>query len=157
MQFGYFYALFMTKKSLLFFFLLLFVASSGYSQGKKYENLGDFDKKKIHFGFSLGLNGANFLSDVDISKVDSLINVDILTQNGFSLGVVTDFHITPELNLRVIFPTLSFGDRRIEYLFLKSGGGLTSIVKPVESTYLDVPVNLKYRSIRYQNFAAAKF
>lgn len=154
MQFGYFYAQFMTKKSLLFFFLLLFVASSGYSQGKKYENLGDFDKKKIHFGFSLGLNGANFLSDVDISKVDSLVNVDILTQNGFSLGVVTDFHITPELNLRVIFPTLSFGDRRIEYLFLKSGGGLTSIVKPVESTYLDVPVNLKYRSIRYQNFAA---
>ena len=126
---------------------------NGFSQSKPLLNLGDFDNKKVHFGFSLGLNTASFLMESDLSKSDSLIGLEILPQSGFNLGIISDLHLGPLFNLRFI-PTLSFSERRMEYTFLENDGSTTFYTKPVESTYLDFPINLKYRSLRYNNFAA---
>lgn len=117
-------------------------------------NLANFDEKKIHFGFSLGLNTSTFLMENDNSATDSLLRLEILPQSGFNLGIVSDIHLGPFFNLRFI-PTLSFGERRFEYTFLENTGEPSLILnKAVESTYLDFPLNLKYRSMRYNNFAA---
>jgi hypothetical protein len=124
------------------------------AQQKTLLNLGDFDEKKIHFGFSLGVNTSSFIMESDLSKSDSLIRLEVLPQSGFNLGIVTDLHLGPLFDLRFI-PTLSFGERRLEYTFLENTGKPSTVLsKAVESTYLDFPLNLKYRSIRYNNFAA---
>lgn len=124
------------------------------AQQKTLLNLGDFDEKKIHFGFSLGVNTSSFIMESDLPKSDSLIRLEVLPQSGFNLGIVTDLHLGPLFDLRFI-PTLSFGERRLEYTFLENTGKPSTVLsKAVESTYLDFPLNLKYRSIRYNNFAA---
>ena len=124
------------------------------AQQKTLLNLGDFGEKKIHFGFSLGVNTSSFIMESDLSKSDSLIRLEVLPQSGFNLGIVTDLHLGPLFDLRFI-PTLSFGERRLEYTFLENTGKPSTVLsKAVESTYLDFPLNLKYRSIRYNNFAA---
>ena len=124
------------------------------AQQKNLLNLGDFDEKKIHFGFSLGVNTSSFIMESDLSRSDSLIRLEVLPQSGFNLGIVTDLHLGPLFDLRFI-PTLSFGERRLEYTFLENTGKPSTVLsKAVESTYLDFPLNLKYRSIRYNNFAA---
>jgi len=124
------------------------------AQQKTLLNLGDFDENKIHFGFSLGVNTSSFIMESDLSKSDSLIRLEVLPQSGFNLGIVTDLHLGPLFDLRFI-PTLSFGERRLEYTFLENTGKPSTVLsKAVESTYLDFPLNLKYRSIRYNNFAA---
>lgn len=143
-----------TLKKIAFIALLIFALSKVNAQEKTLLNLANFDEKKIHFGFSLGVNTSSFLMKSDLAQTDSLIRLEVLPQSGFNLGIVTDLHLGPLFNLRFI-PTLSFGERRLEYTFLENTGKPSTILsKPVESTYLDFPINLKYRSLRYNNFAA---
>ena len=129
-----------------------------YSQRKKVQNLANFDQRIVHFGFALGGNSADFAMAHDVRKTDSLIVLETDRQAGFNIGIIADLHITPLLSLRLI-PTLSFTQRNIEYTFLdgllKNGQRKVSvIIKPVESTFIDIPLYLKFRSVRLNNFAA---
>jgi len=73
---------------------------------------------------------------------------------GFNLGIVSDLHLGPNFSLRFV-PALSFAQRNLEYT-RQTTGKFTQIqtVKPVESTYIDLPLNIKFRSNRDKNFAA---
>jgi len=126
-----------------------------YSQRKKVQNLANFDQRIVHFGFALGGNSADFAMAHDVRKTDSLIVLETDRQAGFNIGIIADLHITPLLSLRLI-PTLSFTQRNIEYTFLdgllKNGQRKVSvIIKPVESTFIDIPLYLKFRSVRLNN------
>ncbi len=117
-------------------------------------NLSEFDDKFMHFGFSLGVNSSDFTMEYDLRRNDSLMLLEVDPQLGFNLGIVSDLHLGEHFNLRFI-PTLSFSQRNVEYTFSRFRGEEgRSFVKPVESTYLDFPLNLKLRSKRDKNFAA---
>ncbi len=108
----------------------------------------------MHFGFSLGINSSDFTTEFDLSRNDSLKLLQVDPQLGFNLGIVSDLHIGTHFNLRFI-PTLSFSQRNVEYTFTRFRGEEDrTFVKPVESTYLDFPINFKMRSARDRNFAA---
>lgn len=124
-----------------------------YTHKKVVENLRDFDKKKMHFGFALGFNIADFNLENDLSRDPELLGLIVERQSGFSIGTVADYHILPELNARFLF-ALSFAQRNLNYTYDRGTGVQSIVTKPVESTYLDFPLNLKYRSLRYNNFAA---
>jgi hypothetical protein len=117
-------------------------------------NLERFDDKWVHFGFSLGVNSADFRVDADRSANDSLKILESDPQLGFNLGIVADLHLGTFFNLRFI-PTLSFCQRNLNYTYSTPGNERPTVyAKPVESTYLDFPLNLKFRSARAGNFAA---
>ena len=140
----------------LFILLFLFsLTSVGFSQRKMAKNLARFDSRKIHFGFSLGLNSGGFaLHRHEFSSVsDSLASIDVVSQGGFSLGIISDYHLHPLVNVRFV-PTLVFGQRNLDYKFISNEGDLNEREVVVESTYLDFPILLKYRSYRLNNFAA---
>lgn len=124
-----------------------------FSQKKKVENLPGFDHKIIHFGFTLGVNSSDFVLKHNLARVDSLLSLQGQKQSGFNLGIVSDLHMSPLLNLRFI-PALSFAQRNLEYIFLNRRGERELIVKAVESTFIEFPLNVKYRSERLNNFAA---
>lgn len=113
----------------------------------------DFDQRKFHFGFKLGINSANFIMESDLAKGDSLLVLQVVPQSGFNLGILADMHMGKYLNLRFI-PQLGFTQRNLQYVFLEPDSSMRSVTKPVESTYLDFPLNLKFRSARINNFAA---
>lgn len=136
--------------------LLFFLTSTLLmAQESKVKNLQRFDQKKIHFGFSLGVNSAHMSVHRKPynSLRDSLASIDVISQSGFNLGIVSEFHLHKYFGVRFV-PTLVFGQRNFDYKFVDPMGEVYIESEIVESTYLDFPILFKYRSARLNNFAA---
>jgi len=120
----------------------------------KVENLPNFDLHRFHFGFALSYNTSDFQMKLDPQAPfrDSLLVLQHLKQPGFNLGIVASLNVNPYLSLRFV-PSLSFQERILQYEFRKADGSSEYFQKPVESTYLEFPLLLKYRSARINNFA----
>ena len=112
-------------------------------------NLPNYDRKVIHFGFLIGLNSMDFkISQNNISS-DSLFILQSQEQKGFNLGIVSNLRLGRNSDLRFL-PTLSFVSRRINYS-IKTKDLVEQINKEVESTFIEFPINLKFKSNRYNN------
>ena len=137
------------------FLLIIFLCFSLFSYGqrhKKPQNLPRYDFKKIHFGFTLGINSLNFnlAKNDDFLNNDSLLTLLASDQKGFNLGIVSNLRLGKYTDLRFI-PTLVFGERILNYRF-SNQSNLSLTDKRIESTLIDFPVSLKYKSARYNNF-----
>ena len=139
------------KKTLIFLLLISSFSSFG-QRHKKPQNLPRYDFKKIHFGFTLGINSLNF----NINKNKKFLDNDTLLstlsqdQKGFNLGIVSNLRLGRYTDLRFI-PTLVFGERILNYQF-NEASNMNLNDKRIESTLLDFPISLKYKSERYNNF-----
>jgi hypothetical protein len=118
------------------------------------ENLPNFDLHRFHFGFLLSYNTSDFYMKLKPGALgtDSLLFVDHVRQPGFNLGIVASLNMNKNLSLRLL-PTLSFQDRILRYGFRRQNGTVADFDKTVESTYLEFPLHLKFRSDRIRNFA----
>jgi len=149
---------------------LLYIAFSGlfllfhidsFSQKQKPKNDSWYDDKRVHFGFSLGLN----LMDFDITPSRTplasdpqrylLPEVSILNP-GINIQVVTNFRPARYFDLRFL-PGVSFGQRNLRYYtILKSPDGDTydatyDETQRIESSFLEFPLLLKYKGDRLNN------
>jgi hypothetical protein len=122
-------------------------------RNKKSQNLSRYDFQKIHFGFTLGINELNFNVKKNSNTItnDSLKTLYSKSQKGFNLGIVSNLRIGKYTDLRFV-PALIFGERQLEYSFSDSLN--TNEVKKIESTLIDFPIYIKYKSERYNNFRA---
>ena len=112
-------------------------------------NLPNYDNKPIHFGFLIGLNTLDFKL-IPVSNIyDELFVIQSQNQKGFNLGVVSNARLRNNLDFRFI-PTLSLAERRIFYS-LNVNSILTNENKKIESTFVEFPVSIKYKSSRYNN------
>jgi len=126
----------------------------GMAQRDIPENLPEFDNRWAHFGFSLGLSSNGFAIDPDLTKTDSLISLEVRSQPGFNINVVSELHMGSFFGLRFT-PGIAFLSRDLEYRFYgPNGPETTPVVKSIESTFIDIPIALKYRSARVNNFAS---
>jgi hypothetical protein len=116
-------------------------------------NLPNYYHEKLHFGFTLGINRANFLIRPveNFERFDTLKAVLSQPKMGFNLGIVSELRLHKYVTLRFV-PNLSFAERNLEYYF----EGVDTIVrsKMIESTFLNFPLDLKLRSKRVKNFGA---
>lgn len=135
------------------FFILISFASEAFSQINAVENLPKYDKQKIHFGFMLGINNTDFKIDrnADFLFSDSLYVIESVDQSGFNLGIVTDYRLGNHFNLRFI-PGLSFAQRKMQYDIFHMGISQGTEERIVESTFLQFPVDLKFKSNRIGNY-----
>ncbi len=113
------------------------------------KNLPKYDHKTWHFGFTLGTNTMNFnVFPVDKSGyVDTILVIQPTMSQGFNIGIVANMKMAKYLDLRFV-PTLSFGQRDLKYT-IKIGPEEKEFVKSVESTFLDFPFSVKYKSKRF--------
>lgn len=129
------------------------------AQKAKPLNLPGYDREKLHFGFSLGVNKAYFvLYPADAAtKPDSILSVEAIPDWGFNLGIISDLRLHDYATLRFL-PALAFQDRAIEYRIdstsIPGTRAFYVVKKKVESTLLDFPLNLKIRSERLNNSSA---
>jgi hypothetical protein len=130
-----------------------------FAQKVKILNLPGYDKEKLHFGFSLGINKAYFVlfPETPPTKPDSMLSVDAIPDLGFNLGIISDLRLHDYATLRFL-PALTFQDRGIEYQIdstsVPGNSAFYTVKKRVESTLLDFPINLKIRSERLNNVSA---
>ena len=141
-----------TKYHIVLVFLFICFNSVAQSN-KKSQNLSRYDFQKIHFGFTLGINELNFNVKKNSNTItnDSLKTLYSKSQKGFNLGIVSNLRIGKYTDLRFV-PALIFGERQLEYSFSDSLN--TNDVKKIESTLIDFPIYIKYKSERYNNFRA---
>jgi hypothetical protein len=137
-------------------------------------NMTTYDQDLFHFGFVLGANqcfttirpipnlsshvfDSTYIPDI-LPLPDSarVLSVGSTPAIGFVISIVTNMRMGDHFDLRFI-PSLSFGDRSLLYNIQSYRLGDTStisITKKVPSTYINFPVEVRYKSIRYNNFRA---
>jgi hypothetical protein len=155
----------------LFLFLLVFPVIS-FGQRRIVINNPEYDRAKFHFGFVLGAN-QNLLTVRPISNIsgrvfDSTYIPDILPMPdsakvlsiwptpavGFVISIVANMRMGDNFDLRFI-PSLSFGDRSVEYnvqTYRKGDTISLNISKQIPSTYINFPFEIRYKANRYNNF-----
>lgn len=141
---------------LFFLALILIICHNTFAQRDVVLNLSGFDREKIHFGFYVGINnlGGKLTLNDQLFTNDTILSINLKPHSGFSLGVITDFHLGETWDFRVMFPSLVFGQRDFVYRLRNSEGKIFEDVRIIESTYLSVPMEFKYKSERYGNFRA---
>ena len=82
-------------------------------------------------------------------QADTLFILKSKNQKGFNLGIVSNFRLGRNADLRFL-PTLSFAERVINYT-IEIEEEIEEIKKDVESTFIEFPLNLKFKSNRYNN------
>lgn len=148
----------MFKRSCRHIILILlgvFTAASAFAQHKQPENLPKYDLAPYHFGFILGGNQMFFAIKPakDFVEQDTVYAVSCKPDIGFNIGIVTNLRLGDYFDLRFI-PTLSFGERNLVFTHYYKDSVFFNTEKKVESTYLDFPLELKFKSRRLHNSRA---
>ncbi len=142
-------------KRILILFIL--ISSISFSQKAKQQLYKNFDKRLLHFGFMLGVNSSDFnvYPKVNAYEQYGITSISNDAQPGGQLGILTTVKLgTPTIRFRFI-PTLSFQERVLNYTsidtfnFPKGKGE-----QRINSTNLDFPIMLQFRTRRYNNFTA---
>ena len=142
-------------KRILILFIL--ISSISFSQRAKQQLYKNFDKRLLHFGFMLGVNSSDFnvYPKVNAYEQYGITSISNDAQPGGQLGILTTVKLgTPTIRFRFI-PTLSFQERVLNYTsidtfnFPKGKGE-----QRINSTNLDFPMMLQFRTRRYNNFTA---
>tara|TARA_B110000037_G_scaffold147234_1_gene166310 strand:+ start:323 stop:1009 length:687 start_codon:yes stop_codon:yes gene_type:complete len=125
------------------FLSLFFLSTSIYSQrnNTKISNLQNFDQKKIHFGYYIGLNNYNYKLDY-LNNPNSNERINIENSFGFSVGLIGDLKLRKNLNLR-FEPGLKTNKLNVLYP--------NGEEREIKSTYIQLPLLLKYSAKRYNN------
>ncbi|MHB0754572.1 type IX secretion/gliding motility protein PorT/SprT [Polaribacter sp. M15] len=138
----------MIKKTLLFGFLLM-ISATFFAQRERVENLPTFDDRKIHYGFYLGLNQNDFKLNIRNSNVfDAGYTVE--PTYGFNVGLIAELRLHKNLSFR-FEPGLMTNSKNIIFNHLTNASNPRDSIREVGSTYLHVPVVLKFSTDRYKN------
>jgi len=155
-----------------FFVLVIFLGtnfSGASAQKAKVRNLPNYDVSPYHFGFVLGMNQMLFsiktmpgFQDVSYYALQTpdlfadsskLYGLEHKPAYGFTIGIVSNLRLTDYLDLRFI-PSLSFGERDLQYTVLthfESRESVVVISKKIQSTFIEFPLQLKYKGARLNN------
>jgi hypothetical protein len=122
-----------------------------FSQIQKPKNDSWYDDKKLHFGFSLGLN----LMDFDITPSQTFLAQDgyypevSILNPGINIQVISNFRPAKYFDLRFL-PGVSFGQRNVRYYDYNTRA-IINEGQRVESSFLEFPFLLKYKGARLNN------
>jgi hypothetical protein len=139
-------------KKISVFIPLLFILNPVFSQVKKPQNDPGYDYKRLHFGFTVGLNTMDFgirrpaldttLFFADVSRISP----------GFQVSIVSDLRLADYFSLRFL-PGITFGQRTVYYYEPNGSHSYTGEKDELESNFLDFPLVVKYKSKRVNNYA----
>lgn len=136
--------------------LLLLVFLTGHEmalgQRRVVYNTPTYDLDPLHFGFLLGLNSMDFniYPSKYLNELDTVYRVNAVRQMGFNIGIVSNLRLGKYADLRFL-PGISFGQRNLEYLIYRDKGFSLKTMQ-IESTFLEAPLLLKYKSKRLNNY-----
>ena len=136
-------------KKVFHIIFLLAVPLILFAQEKRPRNLPAYDYKKLHFGFTVGGNIMDFSFQRDPGAANYLYGDVSVVQPGFQVNVVSDLRLSDYWTLRFL-PGVNFGQREFTYYNPSDMSDVTEML--VESSFLDFPLLLKYRSERLNNY-----
>ncbi len=132
-------------------FILLLIPLLGNAQ-RNTHNLPNYDQRRFHFGFALGINYATFTikPQSNLNPFDSLMVIEPSGMAGFDIGIVTNLNLGNYFDLRFI-PSLSLVDRMVNYEIKYKESVVGTETQNIESVNLNFPLLLKFKSSRMGN------
>jgi hypothetical protein len=114
------------------------------------ENLPNYDNRRIRFGFTIGAGQTIYsrrYADVFLASRDSVVGITPKWSPSFPfLGVMASFKLSDHFYLRTMV-AYQFYQRQLDYRFLRGKDN----IQINEASYLELPVMLKYKSLRRGN------
>lgn len=120
-------------------------------------NLPDHDDKRYFLGIGLIYNSSNFhlTHHPQYLQEGNIQSINPLTTGGFGLAGMHTLRLSPRFEVRAVFPQLLFSYKSLAYNVKNpdfSKDENYNMVQTVESILLGLPVHLKFRSDRIDNF-----
>lgn len=128
--------------------VLLFTSLSAHAQ-TRIPNMPEHDSKWYYFGITFGFNYASFRtsSTMSFAETDTFYQVQPQWGPGFNLGIMGNLKLSNFIDLRFI-PSLVFSEKSIKTVNMAREEEILS----VESIYMNLPLQLKFKSDRIHNF-----
>jgi len=140
----------MSKKIFIVIGLLL-LSNILSAQTRKVQNQPYGDYKIYHFGITVGLNFQDMLlanSGLTNENGETWFGTIPNYSAGFTVGLTADLYLNPFMNLRFT-PMLCFGDIGFEFVEPTTS---QTFITDVRSNLLMLPLDLKLRSMRLNNY-----
>ncbi|MBT3442947.1 MAG: PorT family protein [Flavobacteriaceae bacterium] len=138
----------MIKQPSILLFLMFFIAGFCQKNNTKIENLQNFDKQKLHFGYFIGFNQYNY-------KLDYKINPNYATwieeSIGVNIGLIGDLRINEYINLR-FEPGLHTNKLNLRFNERSKFTQNSDTIRSVKSSYIHIPLLIKLSTKRLDNF-----
>ena len=143
----------------IFLILTLWFALSANAQYKKPVRLNEPDYdigKRLRFGFSIGFNAMDFRvkngTGIEVSPdlqdtTQYFVDASHLVP-GFNVNAITDFRLGENFHLRFL-PGYAFGQRNLNFFY--PNNKLERQMK-IESSFIELPLSIKYSAERVNNF-----
>ncbi len=172
------------KKALKILAVALLLAATvipAQAQRRVVTYLPKYEQEPYHFGFLLAFNQMSYTiktvenyqnlpqpanawpnGNYSIPSTQNLYVFNVETQQtpGFTVGILGSKRLGRYFDLRFI-PSLSFSERRLHYNIgiLDNDGNMEmkAFTKSIGTTFVEFPLNIKYRSKRYNNIGAYVF
>ena len=121
-----------------------------FAKAQPITNLEDFDYQKFQWGYYFGINSLDFR--LDYERFDytnpSLTDIQTKKSTGFNVGLTGDLRLVDHLSLR-FEPGLIYNKRHLEFPNFTTE---SDRIHEVHSTYIYIPVLVKYGTKRWNNF-----
>lgn len=117
---------------------------------EKIQNLENMDKKVLSWGYFLGFNNYDFQFNYEEDLDDILVDAT----TGFQVGLTGDLRLNDHINLR-FEPGVYFTTRNLRYnesYFDGLSFNASDLVREIKSTYIHLPLLLKFSTNRINNF-----
>ncbi len=135
-----------------FVLVLLFLATTHFSNAQLFSkdkvlNRENFDKQTWSWGYFLGSN----IYDFQIRYNSDAEDINVSKAPSFNVGLIGNLRINEYLDLR-LEPGVIFSDRNLTYPLGQGIETENNQKRDVNSTYIHVPLLLKFSSKRINNF-----
>lgn len=116
-------------------------------------NMAEHDQKAYYFGITFGANMSTYRMRYNQSYVetDTFKLIQPGFGPGFNLGLMGNLRLSNFVDLRFV-PSLAFAEKELTTNQLTSTGADSIITRTVESIYMHLPLQLKFKSDRIKNF-----
>ena len=151
------------------------------AQRRAIHYLANYENEPYHFGFLLAYNQMMYTvktvdnyQNLELDPISwpnapisvpntqclTVYNMETVQTPGFTVGIIGSKRLGRYFDLRFI-PSLSFSERKMHYdvavTDLQGQVTMKTINRSIGTTFVEFPLNIKYRSKRYNNIGAYIF
>lgn len=136
-------------------FLLIFVLGAATIQAQRLpKNMPRYDEKPLHFGFSLGFNYFDFnIEEIrDLAALEGYYSVRSEVAPGYTIRIISDLRLGDFWNFRFT-PGFASTERTLIFDVIEPiSEERQEVTRKIESSYIELPVALKWKSERIRNY-----
>ena len=138
----------MRLRSLLILLCFIFVTGTVSAQ-RRAMNMADHDDKRYYFGLTFAANVSNYRITYENSfaETDTFRRITPFWSPGFNLGLMANLKLSSFIDLRFV-PSLVFAEKKLKFNMFPD----STSTRAIESIYMHLPLQLKFKSDRIGNF-----